>query len=102
MFGYFLDKLRTTPDGSGSLLDHSVVVFGSGMSDGMWHQHNDVPTLLAGGGGGAIKGGRHIRYNGVPFSNLHLTVLDMMGVPAEGYLDKENSDATGKLEFLSI
>ncbi len=100
-FGYFLDKLRSTPDGDGTLLDHSIIVFGSGMSDGMWHQHNDVPTLLAGGGGGAFKGGRHIRYNDVPFSNLHLTVLDVMGVPSEEYLDK-NSDATGKLEHLSI
>ena len=102
MFTYFLDKLRSTPDGDGTLLDHSVIVFGSGMSDGMWHRHNDVPTLVAGGGGGYIKGGRHIRYNGVPFSNLHLTVLDIMGVPSEGYLDKENGDATGKLEHLSI
>ena len=102
MFAYFLEKLRSTPDGDGTLLDHSLIVFGSGMSDGMWHMHNDVPTVLAGGGGGRIKGGRHIRYAGVPFSNLHLTVLDILGVSSEGYLDREDSDATGKLEHLAI
>ncbi|MGH9783891.1 MAG: DUF1552 domain-containing protein, partial [Terriglobia bacterium] len=102
MFAYFLEKLRSTPDGDGTLLDHSLVVFGSGMSDGMWHMHNDVPTVLAGGGGGRIKGGRHIRYAELPFSNLHLTVLDILGVSSEGYLDREDSDATGKLEHLTI
>jgi hypothetical protein len=57
---------------------------------------------LAGGGGGRIKGGRHIRYQGLPLSNLHLSVMDLLKVPVEGYLDSKFSDATGKLELLSV
>jgi hypothetical protein len=102
MFAYFLEKMRSTPDGDGSLLDHSIIVYGSALSDGNAHLHNDIPVLLAGGGGGKIKGGRHIRYEGLPFSNLHVSVLDMLNIPVEGYLDREYSDATGKLELLSI
>ncbi len=102
LFAYYLEKLRSTPDGDGSLLDHAAIVYGSGLSDGMAHTHNDVPTLLAGGATGKIKGGRHIRYNSLPFSNVLLTVLDMAGIPVEGYLDSKYSDATGKLDGLSI
>ena len=101
-FAYFLDKMKATPDGDGSLLDHSIILFGSSLSDGNFHVHNNVPIVLAGGGAGQIKSGRHIRYNGLPLSNLHLSVLDMMKVPAEGFLDSKNSDATGKLEHLSL
>ncbi|MCH8268736.1 MAG: DUF1552 domain-containing protein [Acidobacteria bacterium] len=101
MFAYYLEKLRSTPDGDGTLLDHSMIIYSSGLSSGMWHSHNDVPTLLAGGGAGRIKGGRHIRYPGLPLTNLHLTVMDIMGVPSEE-LTREETDATGKLEHLSI
>jgi hypothetical protein len=100
-FAYLLDKMRSTPDGDGSLLDHSMIVFGSALSDGNLHVHNDVPTLLVGGGAGKIKGGRHIRYRGLPLSNLHLTVLDLLGVSEDGYIDSKDSDGTGKLEGLS-
>jgi hypothetical protein len=102
MFAYFLGKMRSTPDGDGSLLDHSIIVYGSALSNGNAHLHNDIPVLLAGGGAGKIKGGRHIRYQGLPFSNLHLSVLNMLNVPVEAYLDTKYSDATGKLETLSI
>ena len=100
LIAYFLEKMRSTPDGDGSLLDNSIIVSGSALSDGNLHWHNNVPNLLVGGGGGRIKGGRHIRYPELPFSNLHLAVLDMLGVSEEGYL-REGSDATGKLEGLS-
>ncbi|MCZ6750645.1 MAG: DUF1552 domain-containing protein [Acidobacteria bacterium] len=100
MIAYFLEKMRSTSEGDGSLLDHSMIICGSALSDGNLHLHNDVPTLLVGGGVGQLKGGRHIRYPGLPFSNLHLAVLDMFGVSEKGYLSK-GSDATGKLEGLS-
>ena len=61
MLAYFLEKLKATPDGDGNLLDHSLVLFGSGMSDSNQHNHNPLPMLLAGGASGAVKGGRHIR-----------------------------------------
>ena len=102
MVAYYLDKLRSTPDGDGNLLDHSIVLFGSGLSDGNFHVHHDVPVVLAGGASGQLKGGRHIRYQGQPKSNLHLTLLDLLKVPAEGYLDSKFSDATGKLEGLNL
>ncbi len=62
MFAYYLEKLRATPDGDGSLLDHLTLIYGSGMSDGNIHNHHDLPTLVVGGGSGTIKGGRHLRY----------------------------------------
>ena len=102
LFANFLEKMRATPDGDGSLLDHSIIVYGSGLSDGNAHLHNDVPMLLVGGAAGQLKGGRHLRYAGLPMSNLLLTVLDMAKVPIEGYLDSEYSDATGKLDLLSV
>ena len=104
MIAYLLDKMRSTPDGDGSLLDHSILMFGSALSDGNLHLCNDVPVLLAGGGSGRIKGGRHIRYPqpDTPLSNLHLTLMDTLGIPVEPYIDKERSDATGKLAPLSV
>ena len=60
LFAYFLEKLRATPDGDGTLLDHSMVLYGSGMSDGNQHNHTDLPIILAGGASGRLKGGRHL------------------------------------------
>jgi hypothetical protein len=95
---YFLDRLRSTPDGDGSLLDHSVILYGSGLSDGNMHLHNNLPILLAGGGGGKIKGGRHLRYPAdTPMPSLYGTLLDMVGVPVENL-----GTDLGKLEPLSI
>ena len=97
MFAYYLDKLAATPDGDGSLLDHAMIMYGSGMSDGNRHNHHDLPTLLVGAGAGQIKGGRHVRVApDTPNTNLFLTMLDKLGVPAEAF-----GDSTGKLEYLS-
>ena len=97
MFAYFLNKMKTTPDGDGSLLDHSMVVYGSGLSDGNQHAHSDLPVLLAGRGGGALKPGRHVRFEtGTPMTNLYMTLLDRAGVRPESI-----GDSTGKVEHLS-
>ena len=96
MLAHFLEKLRSTPDGDGSLLDHSIILYGAGMSDSDTHNHHDLPVVLAGGGAGKIKGGRHIRFKEDPLANLHVTVLEKMGIPAERL-----GDSTGKLEILS-
>ena len=98
LFAYFLEKLQSTPDGDGSLLDHSMIVYGSGMSDGDQHSWIDLPILLAGGGVGQIKGGRHIRYpKDTPITNLYLTILDKAGFPVENL-----GDSTGKLALASV
>jgi hypothetical protein len=95
---YFLERLRSTPDGDGTLLDHTVLLYGSGISDGNVHSHDGLPILLAGGAAGQIKGGRHARYpKGTPLLNLHLSLLDMMGVPVD-----KLGESTGKLEILSV
>lgn len=94
---YFLEKLQTTPDGAGSLLDHSMVVYGSGLSDGNQHLHHDLPVLLAGGACGKIRGGRHLRFKPeTPMTNLYLTILDKMGVREE-----KIGDSTGRIEHLA-
>jgi hypothetical protein len=98
MFAYFLNKLQATPDGDGSLLDHLMVLYGSGMSDANVHSTQNLPILLVGGADGAIKGGRHLRYpKDTPLTNLYLTMLDKLKVPVENL-----GDSTGKLELLSV
>src|SRR5687767_2659850 len=93
LFSYFLDKLASTPDGDGSLLDHSMVLYGSGISDGNQHNHTDLPIVLAGGASGKLKGGRHIRNpKNTPMSNLLLSMLDRFDVPAEKF-----GDSTGRV-----
>jgi hypothetical protein len=97
MFAYYLQKLASTPDGDGSLLDHVAIIYGSGMSDGNTHNHHNLPTLVAGGAAGAIKGDRHLQYAAyTPVTNLFLTLLDKLGVPAETI-----GDSTGRIEHLS-
>ena len=82
LFSGFLERLRTTPDGDGSLLDHLMIVYGAGMSDSNSHGSKNLPILLAGGGAGTA--GRHIRYpEDMPLANLHLSLLDKMGIPVE-------------------
>ena len=96
-FAYFLDKLQSTPDGDGTLLDHSVLIYGSGISDGNIHFHMDLPIVMVGGGGGTLKGGRHLRYaNDTPLTNLYVSVLGKLGMPVEQF-----GDSTGKLDYLS-
>ena len=98
LFAYFLEKLRSTPDGDGSLLDHSMIVYGSALSDGNEHWVQDLPILLLGGGAGQIKRGSHLRYpKDTPMSNLFLTLLDKLGIPLENF-----GDSTGKLETLPL
>ncbi len=97
MFAYFLERLRSTPDGDGNLLDHSMLIYGAGFSNSDQHLHHNLPVLLAGGGAGQLKGGRHIRYaDETPIANLHASVLDLMGVPVTNF-----GDATGRLEGLT-
>ena len=84
LFAKFLDKLKSTPDGDGTLLDHTILLYGSCMSNSNIHNHNPLPTLLAGGGSGSLKGGRHLKYpENTPMSNLLISVLNKVGVPTE-------------------
>jgi hypothetical protein len=94
-FAYYLDRLKATPDGDGSLLDHTMLVYGSSLSDANAHTHHDLPTLVA--GGQKLRGGRHIRYaKETPLNNLFLNLLDYSGVRTEGF-----GDSTGRLQYLS-
>src|SRR5262245_3168967 len=96
LFAYYVEKLRSTADGEGSLLDHVTIIYGSGMSDGNAHNHHNLPTILVGGGAGRIQGGRHLKYAPyTPVTNLFLSVLDKLGVPAE-----KIGDSTGKVDLL--
>ncbi len=97
ILSYYLEKLKSTPDGDGSLLDHLMLLYGSGMGDSQLHAPKDLPILLAGGAAGQIKGGRHLRVaEGTPLSNLYLTMLNKLGVPAESI-----GDSTGQMHQLS-
>ena len=90
-FGYFLEKLRDTPDGDGSLLDHSVLLYGSNMSNSNAHNHFPLPSAIIGGGNGKIKGGQHLVYpDQTPLSNLLLTVVNRAGIA----VDKVGDDGT--------
>ena len=96
LFAYYLDKLDSTPDGNGSLLDNLLMLYGAGMSDSNRHDNTGLPLVLLGGGSGSVKGGRHLRYKeGTPISNLHLTMLDKMGLPLENLVN-----STGPLNLL--
>ena len=82
LFGRFLQKLRATPDGDGNLLDHSLILYGSGLGNGNLHDHVNLPVLVAGGGGGTLNGGAHLNYpENTPMANLLLAMLDKSGVP---------------------
>ena len=84
LFSQYLAKLRATPDGEGTLLDHVTIMYGSGISNSTRHAGDNLPLLLAGGGAGKLKGGRHIAYTGKPtIANLLMTLMDKMGVPVE-------------------
>jgi Protein of unknown function (DUF1552) len=98
LFSYYLSKMQSTRDGDGSLLDHSMLLYGSSICDGNQHTHHDLPLVLAGGGGGKIKGGRHVRFDKeTPMNNLLMTMLDKANVPVPEKL----GDATGELQHLS-
>jgi hypothetical protein len=95
LFAYLLEKLKSTPDGDGSLLDHTIYLYGSGMGDPDRHDHMKLPIVVA-GGGSKIKGGVHVSYpEPVPLANLHLSLLDKVGVKLEKF-----ADSKGKIDEL--
>ena len=93
MFTYLLERLRDTPDGDGALLDHMTMIYGAGIADSNSHAPVNIPFLLAGGGAGNLKGGRHTNLKGVPLANLHLTLMDQFGVSWDRI-----GDSTGRLD----
>jgi hypothetical protein len=95
LFAYFLEKMQATPDGDGSLLDHSMFLYGGGISDGNKHDHSNLPAVLVGGGAGSLKGGRYVQFpENTPMSNMFVSLLDKVGVP----IDKMG-DSTGPLRM---
>jgi hypothetical protein len=91
----FAEKLRSIPEGEGTLLDHSMIMQGSGLSNSDQHSHIDLPLVVVGGGGGRLKGGRHLKYpKDTPMNNLHLALLDKVGVNVERF-----GDSTGKVDL---
>jgi hypothetical protein len=96
LFAEFLEKMAATPEAGGSLLDHSVYMYGSGMGDPHAHDHSNLPILIAGGASEKMQGGRHIVYKDpCPLSNVHLTLLNKVGVPLETF-----ADSTGRVDGL--
>jgi len=96
LFAYFLEKMASVRDGDGSLLDHSLYLYGSGMGNPNIHDHVNLPVLVAGGAAGNARGGRHITYaEPHPMANLHLTMLDAVGVKLDSF-----ADSTGKIDTL--
>jgi uncharacterized protein DUF1552 len=93
MFAKLLAKLQATPDGDGTLLDHVTMMYGAGIADSNSHSPIDIPMILAGGGAGHLKGGRHIRFKNMPLANLHLTLLDQFGVHQDRI-----GDSTGRID----
>jgi hypothetical protein len=93
LFSHILERLKATPDGDGNLLDHSLILYGSAMSNSNIHNHGPLPVLVAGGAAGRMKGGRHLKYpENTPMSNLLMTILDKAGIPQESV-----GDSTGLL-----
>jgi len=97
LFAYFLEKLKATPDGDGTLLDHVALLYGGGISDGDLHSHLDLPLVLAGGGGGQLKGGRVLNFPEVPLTNMLMTLLDKVGVPSDTL-----GDSTGRIDIPTL
>jgi hypothetical protein len=96
LFAEYLKKLKETPEGDGSLLDHSVILYGSGMGNPNVHDHINLPILVAGSAAGGLRGGRHLRYDKpMPLANVHLTLLDRVGVRIDRF-----ADSNGKVDEL--
>ena len=97
LFTHFLERLQSTPDGDGSLLDSSLVLYGAGLGDSNDHLHYDLPVAVVGGKGAGWRGGRHLRYpKDTPMTNLLISMLDKVGLPAEQF-----GDSTGRLTALT-
>lgn len=102
LFAGFLEKLKNTPEGNGSLLDHSLYLYGSGMGNPNVHDHSNLPILVAGGAAGGMQGGRHIRYKEqTPLANLHLSLLEKVGVELDSFADSDGR-ADALFEPLSL
>ena len=99
LFAYFLDKLDALKEGNSTLLDHSLIMYGSNLSVPTSHSQRDLPIIVAGGAAGRVRGGRHLRYPGdeTPLTNLYLTMLEKVGVPMD-----QLGDSTGKLNRLEM
>ena len=98
LFAEFVEKMRATPDGDGSLLDHSLLLYGAGMSNSNAHAPINLPIMLVGGAGGGLEGGRHITYpEDTPMANLLMAIMDALGVPMD-----QVGDSNGMLDVLSI
>jgi hypothetical protein len=96
LFAYFLEKLNSVAEGNGTLLDNSLYLYGSGMGNPNVHNHVDLPIVVAGGAAGRVRGGRHIKYaEPAPLANLHLTMLDAVGVRLDSF-----QDSTGKIDTM--
>ena len=97
LFAYYLDKMKSTTDGDATLLDQVAILYGSGMGNSNLHDPRHLPLLVAGGGAGTLKGGRHLRYpKETPLANLHVAMMDRMGVEVEKF-----GDSNGKLGYLT-
>jgi hypothetical protein len=95
LLAYFAERLNSIADGDGTLLDHSMIMQGSGLSNSDQHSHIDLPLVVVGGGAGSLKGGRHLRFpKDTPMNNLHMALLEKVGVPVEKF-----GDATGRIEL---
>ena len=95
LFAYFVQRLKETPDGDGTLLDHVAILYGAGMSEGNGHVPENLPLVLAGGANGRLTGGRHIRYpKGTPLANFHLALLDTLGVGVD-----KHGNSTGRVSL---
>jgi hypothetical protein len=96
LFAYYLERLKATPDGPGTLLDHTMLLYGSGIGNPNIHDHTNLPVIVAGGQGLGLRGNRHLRYDApVPLANLHLSLLDRAGVRIDSF-----ADSTGKITDL--
>jgi hypothetical protein len=96
LFANFLQKLHATPDGDGTLFDHSIFFYGAGMSDSNGHNMFNVPSLVVAGRDFAVNGGRHLTFGDVPLANLQLTVLEKLGLPVDGF-----GDSDGRINLLT-
>jgi len=94
LFAEYLAKLKATPEGNGNLLDHSLILYGSGIGNPNIHDHTNLPILIAGGSATGMKGNRHLKYpKPTPLANLHLTLLDKVGVKLDKF-----ADSNGKVD----
>ena len=98
LFAYYLERLRGTQEGDGTLLDNVIIIFGAGMADSNQHAPENLPIALVGGGAGTLRGGRHVKYPvPTPLANMNLALLDKLGVNVESL-----GDSTGRLELLDV